>query len=207
MNSSNTNIFPPLSIQVISMGTTIILRNQMYTSFVPESHLWAKRKQIRESNWYCRLGYSIMITATLWLLERIRVFSLFHSPSTNKSVVRKMWGWLNIHCLGLYYSNWIFCFFMCFSGPEYWFYLSPPYEGFIGDHFFLLSTDSTYSPVPEDQGGQIFSDMDFFPAVVLIQIVLYQFVIKLIQICYIQICYIQFRIKLDMWHKLFWRGA
>ncbi len=29
------------------------------------------------------------------------------------------------------------------------------YVGFIGDHFFLLSSDSTYSRVPEDKGGPI----------------------------------------------------
>jgi hypothetical protein len=27
------------------------------------------------------------------------------------------------------------------------------YVGFIGDYFFLLSTDSTYSRVPGDKGG------------------------------------------------------
>ncbi len=30
------------------------------------------------------------------------------------------------------------------------------YVGFIGDHFFLLSTDSTYLQVPGDKGGSIF---------------------------------------------------
>ncbi len=34
--------------------------------------------------------------------------------------------------------------------------------GFIGDHFFLLGTDSTYSCVPGDRGGLIFSDFGFF---------------------------------------------
>jgi hypothetical protein len=39
------------------------------------------------------------------------------------------------------------------------------YVGFIGDHFFLLSTDSTYSRVPGDKGGLIFSDMVFLALV------------------------------------------
>ncbi len=30
------------------------------------------------------------------------------------------------------------------------------YVGFIGDQFFLLSTDSTYLRVPGDKGGSIF---------------------------------------------------
>jgi hypothetical protein len=32
------------------------------------------------------------------------------------------------------------------------------YVGFIGDQFFLLSNDSTYSHVPGDKGGPIFTD-------------------------------------------------
>ncbi len=36
------------------------------------------------------------------------------------------------------------------------------YVGFIRDHFFLLSTDSTYSHVPGDKGGPIFFLQDFF---------------------------------------------
>ncbi len=39
--------------------------------------------------------------------------------------------------------------------------------GFIGDGFFLLSTDSTYSFVPGDQGVPIFFRRIFFSAVVL----------------------------------------
>ncbi len=35
------------------------------------------------------------------------------------------------------------------------------YKGFIGDHFFLLSTDSTYSRIPGDKGGQIFFRLFF----------------------------------------------
>ncbi len=38
------------------------------------------------------------------------------------------------------------------------------YVGFIGDHFFLLSTDSMYSRVPGDKGGPFFSDLRFFGA-------------------------------------------
>jgi hypothetical protein len=30
------------------------------------------------------------------------------------------------------------------------------YVGFLGDHFFLLSTDSMYSRIPEDKGGPFF---------------------------------------------------
>jgi hypothetical protein len=41
------------------------------------------------------------------------------------------------------------------------------YVGFIGDRFFLLSTDSTYSRVPGDKGGPIFYRQDFFSALVL----------------------------------------
>ncbi len=41
------------------------------------------------------------------------------------------------------------------------------YVGFIGDQFFLLSTDSTYSRIPADKGGLIFSDLRFFSALVL----------------------------------------
>ncbi len=33
------------------------------------------------------------------------------------------------------------------------------YVEFVWDHFFLLSTDSTYSRVPGDKGGPIFSDL------------------------------------------------
>ncbi len=36
------------------------------------------------------------------------------------------------------------------------------YVGFIGDQFFLLSTDSTYSHIPGDKGGPIFSDLQNF---------------------------------------------
>jgi hypothetical protein len=38
------------------------------------------------------------------------------------------------------------------------------YVGFIGDHFFLLSTDSMYSLVPGDRGGPIFYRQEFFGA-------------------------------------------
>ncbi len=38
------------------------------------------------------------------------------------------------------------------------------YVGFIGDNFFLLRTDSTYSRVPGDKEGPIFSDLRFFLA-------------------------------------------
>ncbi len=31
-----------------------------------------------------------------------------------------------------------------FAGPQYWFYVFSAYVGFIGDQFFLLSTDSTF---------------------------------------------------------------
>ena len=41
------------------------------------------------------------------------------------------------------------------------------YVGFIGDHFFLLCTDSTYSRIPGDKGGPIFYRKDFFSALVL----------------------------------------
>ena len=41
------------------------------------------------------------------------------------------------------------------------------YVGFIRDHFFLLSTDSTYSRVPGDKGGPIFFRQEFFSALVL----------------------------------------
>ncbi len=47
--------------------------------------------------------------------------------------------------------------------PSIDFYLFPAYVGFIGDHFFLLSTDSTYSLVLGDQGRPIFfRPRDFF---------------------------------------------
>jgi hypothetical protein len=36
------------------------------------------------------------------------------------------------------------------------------YVGFIGDHFFLLSTDSTYLRVPGDKGGSILFRLRFF---------------------------------------------
>ncbi len=36
------------------------------------------------------------------------------------------------------------------------------YVGFIGDHFFLLSTDSMYSHVPGDKGGSIFFRLRIF---------------------------------------------
>jgi hypothetical protein len=39
--------------------------------------------------------------------------------------------------------------------------------GFIGDQFFLLRTDSTYSCVPWDKGGPILYRQDFFSALVL----------------------------------------
>jgi hypothetical protein len=36
------------------------------------------------------------------------------------------------------------------------------YVGFIGDHFFLLITDSTYSRIPGDKGGSIFFGLRIF---------------------------------------------
>ncbi len=57
--------------------------------------------------------------------------------------------------------------FMCEKGPLYWFYVFFAYVEFIGDHFFLLSTDSTYSRIPGDKWGSIFSDLGFFFALVL----------------------------------------
>jgi hypothetical protein len=41
------------------------------------------------------------------------------------------------------------------------------YVGFIGDQFFLLSTDSVYSCVPGDKGEPIFFQTRFFLALVL----------------------------------------
>ena len=41
------------------------------------------------------------------------------------------------------------------------------YVGVIGDQFFFLSTDSTYSRVPGDKVGLIFFRLDFFSALVL----------------------------------------
>jgi hypothetical protein len=41
------------------------------------------------------------------------------------------------------------------------------YVGFIGDQFFLLSADSTYSRIPEDKGGPIFYRHEFFLALIL----------------------------------------
>ncbi len=43
----------------------------------------------------------------------------------------------------------------------------PAYVGFIGDQFFLLGTDSTYSCVPGDKGDQFFTDLEFFSALIL----------------------------------------
>ncbi len=51
------------------------------------------------------------------------------------------------------------------------------YVGFIGDHFFLLSTDSTYSCVPGDQGGPIYL---FYVQIGVLQFVLHvQFLRKI----------------------------
>jgi hypothetical protein len=43
------------------------------------------------------------------------------------------------------------------------------YVGFLGDHFFLLSTDSTYSRVNGDKGGPIFSDLRIFFSVLVLR--------------------------------------
>ncbi len=51
------------------------------------------------------------------------------------------------------------------------------YVGFIGDHFFLLCTDSTYSRVPGDKGGSIiFRLRIFFWRLFYVQIDVLQFV-------------------------------
>ncbi len=50
------------------------------------------------------------------------------------------------------------------------------YVGFIGDHFFLLSTDSTCSRVPGDKGGLNFFRFKIFFALIYIQIGVLQFV-------------------------------
>jgi hypothetical protein len=52
------------------------------------------------------------------------------------------------------------------------------YIGFIGDHFFLLSTDSTYSRVHGDKGGLIFHRLrNFFWHLFYEQIDVLQFVL------------------------------
>ncbi len=50
------------------------------------------------------------------------------------------------------------------------------YVGFIGDHFFLLSTDSMHSRVPGDKGGPIFYKQDFFRHSFYVQCGVLQFV-------------------------------
>jgi hypothetical protein len=51
------------------------------------------------------------------------------------------------------------------------------YVGFIGDQFFLLSTDSMYSRVPGDRGGKIFFRLvNFFQCLFYVQIDVLQFV-------------------------------
>ncbi len=52
------------------------------------------------------------------------------------------------------------------------------YVGFIGDHFFLLSTDSTYSHVPGDKGGPIFYSQEFVWRLFYAQIGVLQFVLR-----------------------------
>ncbi len=79
----------------------------------------------------------------------------------------KYCGRLNVHCVGLYYSNWIHFFVMFLQVPSIDSICFSAYVGFIGDHFFLLSTDSTYSNVPGDQGGPIFFRQDVFLALAL----------------------------------------
>ncbi len=41
------------------------------------------------------------------------------------------------------------------------------FVGFVGDHFFLLSTDSTYSHITGDKRGPIFFRQEFFLELVL----------------------------------------
>jgi hypothetical protein len=53
------------------------------------------------------------------------------------------------------------------------------YVGFVGDHFFLLSADSTYSCVPGDKGGLIsFRLKNFFRCSFYVQIDVLQFVLR-----------------------------
>ncbi len=49
------------------------------------------------------------------------------------------------------------------------------FSAYVGDHFFLLSTNSTYSRVSGDKGGQIFTDI-FFLRSFYVQIGVVQFV-------------------------------
>jgi hypothetical protein len=64
--------------------------------------------------------------------------------------------------------------FLCVPSIDSTFFLA--YVGFIGDQFFLLSTDSTYLFGPGDKGGSIFFRLKIFWRAFYIQIDVLQFV-------------------------------
>ncbi len=85
-------------------------------------------------------------------------------------------GRLNVHCVGSFYSNRILFLVMFLRVPSIDSTCFFAYVGFIGDWFFLLSTDSTYLRVPGDKEKSFFFRLtNFFRCSFYIQIGVLQF--------------------------------
>ncbi len=120
----------------------------------------------------------------------VRYACIFLFSTVIQTLNHLRWGWLNVHCVGSYYSNWIH-FFPCvlhvnWTTP-YWFYLFPSIWVSRGVDFFTLT---------------------IFLALVFVQIELLQFVAycstfaKQVSpgLLYLAVCYN----NCLLWHFIFW---
>jgi hypothetical protein len=130
--------------------SAVIFSNSRWQSQHFQDHLEQKLNNWL-IDWFHRINTIILLCCEI----ATKIENKQIDPNKCKGSTKRTLCGIILFKLNTFYSH----VFVC---PYYWFYVFFAYIGFIGDQFFLLSTDSTYLRVPEDKGESFFFRLRIF---------------------------------------------